>query len=71
MIQSKLPVLMANRRINISELSEETGISRNALSNLYNEKGKGINYHTLDTLCRFFECDIADLLKFVDEKTEE
>lgn len=71
MIQSKLPVLMAIKRINITELSEETGISRNALSNLYNEKGKGINYQTLDTLCRYFECDVADLLKFVNENTQE
>ncbi len=70
MIKSKLPVLMANKRINISELSKETGISRNALSNLYNEKGKGVNFNTLDLLCKYFKCETSDILKFQDDIQE-
>ncbi|MGG0656475.1 helix-turn-helix domain-containing protein [Rummeliibacillus pycnus] len=71
MIQSKLSILMANKRINISELSRDTGISRNALSNLYNEKGKGVNFETLDILCEYFGCNIEDIIKFKKNTVEE
>ncbi|MBO2535678.1 helix-turn-helix transcriptional regulator [Rummeliibacillus suwonensis] len=57
-------------RVNISELSQETGISRNALSSLDRGIGKGVNYSTLEALCKYFNCDVGDILKFEDTKEE-
>jgi putative transcriptional regulator len=62
MIKCNLAVLMAERGINISDLSKATGISRNALSALYNNTGKGIQFDTLSTLCEFFGVGVGDLL---------
>lgn len=67
MIKIKLHEQMGKKKIrSIRQLSEETGISRVPLSNLYNENGKGIEYETLNTLCRFFGCSIGDLLEYVE-----
>lgn len=62
MIHCRLNLLMAERRLNVSELSRATGISRTMLSNLYNDDFARIDVETLDKLCNFFECDVGDLL---------
>lgn len=70
MIQSNLHVLMGQHKIkSIRQLSELTGISRLSLTRIYDGEGKGIEYATLDTLCRFFKCDVGDILKFEDARS--
>lgn len=65
MIKSNLHVLMGQNKIkSIRQLSELTGISRLSLTKLYDGDGKGIEYTTLDTLCRHFKCDVGDILYF-------
>lgn len=65
MIKCNLAVVMAERGINISTLSNNTGISRNALSALYHNTGKGFQYDTLDTLCDYFDVPIERLLTHI------
>lgn len=62
MIKSNLAVLMAQREMNISNLSKETGISRNTISSLYNNEAKGIQFETLNKLCDYFEVDVNDII---------
>ena len=63
MIKSRLHILMGEKKIrSIRQLSEETKVSRLALTKLYDGVGKGIEWTTLETLCTFFQCDIGDLL---------
>jgi putative transcriptional regulator len=63
MIKSRLNVLMGEKKIrSIRQLSEQTGISRLSLTNLYDDDGKGIDYKTLDKLCRYFQCQPGDIL---------
>lgn len=64
MIRCNLAVLMAERGLNISDLSKVTGISRNALSALYHNTGKGIQFETLDALCDYLQVTPGDLLLF-------
>jgi putative transcriptional regulator len=61
MIKCNLAILMAERGVNISDVSKATGISRNALSALYNNTGKGIQFDTLSTLCEYFGVGVGDL----------
>lgn len=69
MIKSNLHVLMGTYKIkSIRQLSEATGISRLSLTKIYDGEGKGIEYATLDTLCRYFKCDVGDILYFEGEK---
>lgn len=63
MIKSRLHILMGEKKIrSIRQLSEETKVSRLSLTKLYDGDGKGIEYATLDTLCRHFNCQVGDLL---------
>jgi putative transcriptional regulator len=68
MIHSKLHVLMGQHKIkSIRQLSEQTGISRLSLTKLYDGEGKGIEYATLNTLCKFFQCNVGDILVYEGE----
>jgi putative transcriptional regulator len=70
MIKSNLPILMAKHGIRtIAELSERTGISRNALSSIYYGKGKGVQYQTLTALCKLFKVSVGEILEWVDSET--
>lgn len=65
MIRSKLHILMGERKIkSILQLHNETNITRKSLSNLYNDNFKAVDADVLDRLCRFFNCNVGDLLEF-------
>lgn len=69
MIKSKLHILMGQHKIkSILQLSEFTGISRASLTRIYNDSATGIELATLNTLCRKFGCELADLLEYIPDK---
>jgi putative transcriptional regulator len=51
------------QRISLSEISRQTGISKNALSHMSRDEITRINFSTLDALCEYFDCDPGDLLR--------
>ncbi len=67
MIKIKLSRVMGERRKTIQKVSEETGISRNSISLLYNEKAKRADFETLDKLCTCLECDITDIIEYTKD----
>lgn len=68
MIKSNLAQLMLDKKIrSIAELSRETGLNRRTLTNLYDDKNTGIDYATLEIICRFFNCAVGDLLEYVEK----
>lgn len=64
MIKIKLSRVMGDRRKNIQKVAEETGLSRNTVSMLYNEKAKRVDFETLDKLCTCLGCDITDIIEY-------
>ena len=70
MIQILLSRLLGERKMKMSELSRQTGIAKNSLSDLYHEKVKGVQFETLDKICHALNCSIADLLEYVPDKQE-
>lgn len=64
MIYCNLSGLMANKKVNISEVSRATGISRTTLTSLYYNYFKGIQNDTLDALCKYFNINTDKLLMF-------
>lgn len=66
MIVVNLDVMMAKRKISLNELSDKVGITLANLSILKNNKAKAIRFSTLDAICKALECDIADIIEFVD-----
>ena len=59
------------RRLEWREVAEETGIHRTTLSRMVNTRGYNASAHNLDTLCRYFECELGALAVYVpDDKIE-
>lgn len=69
-IRCKLSVLMGEKRYNIQDVYERTGLSRGTISNLYHDKMQRIDYETLSKLCELFDCSVGDVLEFTKEKNE-
>ncbi|MCL2566373.1 MAG: helix-turn-helix transcriptional regulator [Defluviitaleaceae bacterium] len=66
MIIINLDVMMARRKINLTDLAEKVDITQANLSILKNGKGKAIRFSTLEKLCRTLECQPGDILEFVE-----
>ncbi len=59
-----LDVMLAKRKMKLSELSEIVGISIQNLSILKTGKAKAIRFSTLEALCRALSCTPGDLLEY-------
>lgn len=71
MIKNRLKILLAERDLNYSKLSEMTGISINAISKMGKEGGTGskqITYEVLDKICRALDCKVGDLLVWIPKE---
>lgn len=64
MIYCNLAGLMANKKVNISEVSRKTHISRTTLTSLYYNDFKGIQTDTANTLCKYFNVGMDKLFLF-------
>lgn len=67
-IRINLDVMMAKRKIGLTELSKEVDITMANLSILKNNKAKAIRFTTLDALCRVLKCQPGDLIEYVEEE---
>ncbi|GHG74260.1 hypothetical protein GCM10010919_27610 [Alishewanella longhuensis] len=54
-----------NRRITFKELCDVSGISRQTLTRMVNQRGYITGTDTLDKLCAYFNCGVGDVLEFV------
>ena len=67
-VHCNLSTLMGMKRYSIQDVHSQTGLSRNTISNLYNDKASRIDYKTVEKLCNLFECTPNDLF---DIKTKD
>ena len=68
MIIVNIDVMLAKRKMSVTELSEKVGITMANVSLLKNGKVKGIKFSTLDKICEVLECQPGDLLEYREEK---
>ena len=59
-----LDVVLAQRKMSVSELSEKVGITLANISILKNNRAKAIRFSTLDTICEVLECQPGDIIKY-------
>jgi Predicted transcriptional regulator len=59
-----LDVMMAKRKMSLSELARRVGITNANLSILKNNKAKAIRFSTLEAICRELECQPGDILEY-------
>ncbi|KLT65562.1 helix-turn-helix transcriptional regulator [Pedobacter sp. BMA] len=59
-----LDVMLARRKMSLTELSERVGITMSNLSILKTGKAKAIRLETLESICRVLYCQPGDILEF-------
>jgi len=59
-----LDVMLAKRKMSLSELSEKVNITMANLSILKNSKAKAIRFSTLEAICKVLDCQPGDILEF-------
>ncbi|SFB51714.1 putative transcriptional regulator [Cohnella sp. OV330] len=62
-----IDVMLAKRKMSVTELSERVGITMANLSILKNGKAKAIRVSTLEAICKALKCQPGDLLEYKDE----
>lgn len=66
-----LDVMLARRKMRLTELSERVGITMANLSNLKTGKARAIRFSTLEALCAALACQPGDILEFLPDAAEE
>ena len=56
------------RRIDIGEISEQTGIHRSTGSRVLNQPGANLTADNMSRLCKFFGCTLGELAEYVDDE---
>ncbi|MCV3296022.1 MAG: helix-turn-helix transcriptional regulator [Oenococcus sp.] len=59
-----LDIMLAKRKMSVTELSEKVGITMSNISILKNGKAKAIRFETLVAICRVLDCQPGDLLSY-------
>jgi putative transcriptional regulator len=57
-------VMLAKRKMSVTELSERIGITMANISILKNGKGKAIRFSTLESICKELDCQPGDILEY-------
>ncbi|ALB29035.1 helix-turn-helix domain-containing protein [Companilactobacillus heilongjiangensis] len=69
MIIINLDLMLVKRKMSLTELSKEVGITMANLSILKNGKAKAIRFSTLEEICRVLDCQPGDILEYKDSDT--
>ena len=64
-----LDVMLAKRKMSLTELSSLVNITIANLSILKSGKAKAIRFSTLEDICKVLECQPGDILEYMDETT--
>jgi putative transcriptional regulator len=61
-----LDVMLARRKMSLTELSDAVGITMANLSILKNGRARAIRFSTLEAICKALDCQPGDILEFRD-----
>lgn len=64
-----IDVMLAKRKMSVTELSEKVGLTMANISILKNGKAKAIRLSTLDKICEVLDCQPGDILEFSKDST--
>lgn len=66
-----LDVMMAKRKVGLTQLAKDVDITLANLSVLKNNKAKAVRLSTLDAICKALQCQPGDILEYVETEEEE
>jgi putative transcriptional regulator len=59
-----IDVMLAKRKMSVTELAEQVGITMANISVLKNDKAKAIRFSTLEAICKTLDCQPGDILEY-------
>lgn len=62
-----LDVMLAKRKMSVTELSERVGITMANISILKNGKAKAVRFNTLEAICKALNCQPGDILEYRED----
>lgn len=62
-----LDVMLARRKMSLTELSERVGVTIANMSILKSGKAKAIRFSTLEIICKILDCQPGDILEYMNE----
>ena len=71
MIIVNLDVMMAKRKMGLTELADKVGITLANLSILKNNRARAVRFSTLDAICKALNCQPADILEYRSDEQEQ
>ena len=63
-----LDVMLAKRKMTLSQLSERVDVTLANLSILKTNKAKAVRFSTLEAICQVLECQPGDILEYIPEE---
>ena len=63
-----IDVMLARRKMSVTELADKVGISVANLSTLKNGKAKAIRFSTLEAICKALDCQPGDILEYRNDE---
>jgi putative transcriptional regulator len=57
---------MGEKKVKIVDVARETGVNRGTITRLYHETASRVELEVIEALCRYLECDVADLFELID-----
>ena len=63
-IEINIDVMLAKRKMSVTELSEKVGITMANISILKNGKARAIRFSTLEAICKALDCQPGDILEY-------
>jgi putative transcriptional regulator len=67
-IEINIDVMLARRKMSVTELTERVGITMANISILKNGKARAIRFSTLEAICRALDCQPGDLLEYKEQE---
>ena len=63
-----IDVMLARRKMSVTELADKVGITMANLSILKNGKAKAIRFSSLEAICRALDCQPGDILEYRNDE---
>ena len=64
-----IDIMLAKRKMSVTELSEKVGVTMANLSILKNGKAKAVRFSTLEKICEALDCQPGDILEYSKDAT--
>ena len=71
MIKCHLSTLMGMHKMKIIDVARETGLHRNTVTALYDERAIRIDLNAIDKLCELFNCEVGEIFEYIPNSKVE